>query len=416
MSRPEPAASFAPAHSELRLPASEILFMHTSVEGRIGAMSMSVTSALGKEQDALLGTTFEDLLHPEMPGALMMILDQELDAGHPFCGYLRLQNGDGQSLWVTAHVCSVEGGRLWLFGPALGSQLSLLQSLYAELDTTEGDGVTADSARVALEALLDREDFGGLQSLMARIALDEAEARAKALVRPAPYRSGLIGQIVGVAAEAQSETDELLVQFDSIRGVPSNMRIVASRQEAAGGPISAISQNYSVMVEEIWSHLEGFRTDSGSSFVGLREAVTAGVLYLGASDVQAECLEVLDREAQSGAGSAPDATVIESLRTKVDAYRSAATGELHRIKRDVARLMRGGQDLKRLVAGLDMIRVLCKVEAGRLNGNKDGLLGIIRQLDAFHASVDERLNRIAELSKQIQTRAQGAVSTESSRD
>jgi aerotaxis receptor len=62
--------------------------------------------------------------------------------------------------------------------------------------------------------------------------------------------------------------------------------------------------------------------------------------------------------------------------------------------------------------GLDSIRVLCRVEAGRMSGGAEGLQAIIKTLDRFHADVASKLNRIQDLARRIRASAEAAARAE----
>ena len=61
------------------------------------------------------------------------------------------------------------------------------------------------------------------------------------------------------------------------------MRIVASRLEPAGGPISAISENYRVMSYDITTHLRAFSSGDNSHYAEMARLVREGLVLLAAS-------------------------------------------------------------------------------------------------------------------------------------
>lgn len=87
--------------------------------------------------------------------------------------------------------------------------------------------------------------------------------RDEALDRAEDARVRNLKNLLPELKKIDDDLSELFKAFDAIRGIPSNMRIVASRLEPAGGPISAISQNYRLMSSEVTDHLGAFMAAGG---------------------------------------------------------------------------------------------------------------------------------------------------------
>jgi aerotaxis receptor len=192
--------------------------------------------------------------------------------------------------------------------------------------------------------------------------------------------------------EMQDDQVELMESFEAIRGIPSNMRIVASRLEPAGGPISAISQNYRLMSDEVTAQLSGFYVKGTT--VPLPTAALSHIenvmVYGGATK--------LSEEIQLSIGAKTPAEVNASdddIGELIKQYKSASRVGLLDLSHQVERLARSSKDVRQLVTGLDSIRVLCRVEAGRLGSESAALLPVIDQLDKFHKKIDTTLERIS---------------------
>ena len=88
---------------------------------------------------------------------------------------------------------------------------------------------------------------------------------------------------------------------------------------------------------------------------------------------------------------------------------SQSTETLASVYQYIARLMQSSKDLKQLVTGLDSIRVLCRVEAGRLGSNSVALTPVIDQLDRFHVDIDRTLERIVEHAAEVKRLVEKAM-------
>jgi ubiquinone biosynthesis protein UbiJ len=100
---------------------------------------------------------------------------------------------------------------------------------------------------------------------------------------------------------------------------------------------------------------------------------------------------------------------VEVLTTLLDTYSIDSGSVLVSVFSDVTALTRSAKDLRQLVTGLDSIRVLCRVEAGRLGANSVSLMPVIDQLDKFHIEIDATLERIMHLSERVKTLVEASM-------
>ena len=53
------------------------------------------------------------------------------------------------------------------------------------------------------------------------------------------------------AEKLAEETDGLIADFDAMHTIPHNLRVLASRIEPSGGPVTVLSQNYGAMSRQM---------------------------------------------------------------------------------------------------------------------------------------------------------------------
>jgi aerotaxis receptor len=112
-------------------------------------------------------------------------------------------------------------------------------------------------------------------------------------------------------------------------------------------------------------------------------------------------------------GGPMDRKVESALMGQVaQSFQRSAGLALGEVGRASVTLTQACEELKRLMLGLDSIRVLCRVEAGRMSGGAEGLQAIIKTLDRFHADVASKLNRIQDLARRIRASAEAAARAE----
>jgi aerotaxis receptor len=206
--------------------------------------------------------------------------------------------------------------------------------------------------------------------------------------------------ILPVLGALDAQQVELCTSFAKIRGIPSNMRIAASRLEPTGGPISAISQNYRLMFDEAISHLGGLQggEDSQSLPAQVTQVVLKGLFMMAASRLQGEVAKFAAKALVAGDEKDGFQYEVDILKRLHDEYSTESGAALLSVFNDVMELVRSAKILCQLVKGLDSFRVMCRVEAGRLGGQSVALTPVINQLDKFHSEIDSTLEQILTLA------------------
>ena len=394
-----------PATGEAPFGLDEIFFSRTDDRGVILAGNDVFQRVAAHDWDRLLGAPHRLIRHPDMPKAVFWLLWETIRQGKPIGAYVKNKAADGLHYWVFAIVTPVEGGYLSVRIKPSSPLFGVVEKEYAGLLKLEAERklAPADSAALLLARLAEL-GFTDYDAFLAHAIAAEMDARDRGLGRRAAARFAAVADIAGKLDRMQAELAGLFKNFEAIRGIPSNMRIVASRLEPAGGPISAISENYKVMSNDITGHLRAFSGGTNSRYADMTRLVRQGLVLLAIARVQAEV--IAHCAGAPGDSVRPDMkTELAILHRQEETYRDQALNGMRRIAEDAARLARTCTDLRRLVVGLDSVRVMCRVESGRLRGKVDGLSAIIDQLDRFHGETDRRLAEITDLSDKI---AQGA--------
>jgi hypothetical protein len=289
-----------------------------------------------------------------------------------------------------------------------GALLRTIAAEYADLRAREEAGLSpADSAAALVERIVrmghvDYDDF------MAQALAAELGSPLRAALRPTSPALRPIHEVVTALREILADEHKLVRAFAEIREIPMNLHISASRIETYGGPVATLAENYRLMVADITQRLEGVVGSKDAMGERMLASASLALLRLGMSQVHAELV------AQPGAGvGSADAFDLASetalLQDLANRYAAEASASLTEVCRCAARLGSWCDDLKRLMLGLDSIRVLCRVEAGRLQLKGSSLESIIAQLDGFHAGIGARLDRITDLALSVSAQASAAM-------
>jgi aerotaxis receptor len=195
------------------------------------------------------------------------------------------------------------------------------------------------------------------------------------------------------------EQTKLLRSFDALQSIPNNMRIVASRLEPSGGPVSTISENYRASSMVISGRLRSFVAGRDNLCDRVSRQAALALFLLGSNRVLAEMnAGFAEATPVEGIDWAREREVLRQLEasTRVDARTAMEKAVVH-----VGELSRASADIRRLMLGLDTIRVLGRVECGRMRDTGGGLSATIDQLDVFHSDIKSRLESIMRLSEEI---------------
>jgi PAS domain S-box-containing protein len=370
--------------SEVPFGPSEVFYSRTDGRGVIASANDIFCRISGYGWEQLSGAPHRIVRHPAMPRGVFHLLWDRLKEGRLTGAYVRNRARDGRHYWVFALVSPIEGGFLSVRLKPTGALLRTIAAEYADLRAREEAGLSpADSAAALVERIVR----------MGHVDYDDFMAQALAAELGSPLRAAL------------RPTSPAL---RPIREIPMNLHISASRIETYGGPVATLAENYRLMVADITQRLEGVVGSKDAMGERMLASASLALLRLGMSQVHAELV------AQPGAGvGSADAFDLASetalLQDLANRYAAEASASLTEVCRCAARLGSWCDDLKRLMLGLDSIRVLCRVEAGRLQLKGSSLESIIAQLDGFHAGIGARLDRITDLALSVSAQASAAM-------
>ncbi|NRB35329.1 MAG: hypothetical protein HRU31_11400 [Rhodobacteraceae bacterium] len=386
---------------------NEIIYSRSDPRGVVLFGNPTFTRISEYEWSELDGAPHRVLRNPDMPKGVFWLFWNRLKQGLPVGAYVKNKTKTGRFYWVFALVHPCDGGFMSVRFKPTTETLGQVQQLYAQLLQHEGKDARSpeDSAQALLEALADM----GLPSydrFMARALSDEMQTRDAQLGRISTARRDEIAQIVTLANEAESLLGKMSTGFQNIRAEPVNMRILSNRLEGGGGPISSIAQNYEAMAKEMGDDLAQLDHGEIGVFDAIRSASVTGHFAVLAADLAEEAVRELSQALNSGDRDRKQCdTEIRALTTHAESLRELADAEIRIISDRSGKLIDSCRSLRRRVNGLDVVKLMCRVESGRLESFDASLLGIIDRLDRFHGDIDACLAEVARLAQRIHRNA-----------
>ncbi|TCO69286.1 PAS domain-containing protein [Rhodovulum euryhalinum] len=387
--------------NEVPFEIDEIFYSRTDSRGVIVAGNSVFRRVSGYDWPRLIGAPHKIVRHPDMPKAVFWLLWETIRAGQPVGAYVKNRAQDGRHYWVFAVVMPMQDGFLSVRIKPSSPIFERIREEYAALRQRELDeDLSPQASAQILLAQLGELGFGSYSDFMAQALGREIAARSE--VSGTRGMGGLrdletVGQNLTSAAVEQQALGRT---YRDLQSIPTNIRIFANRVEPAGGPLTAIAENYRTASQEIFDRLRAFAGQDGNLCERMSRVVSDGMFLLGCAEVQSELVRQFGIEGNS-VGPNDKAAEMALLSTKEAACAARARAGLAEAMRVAHTLSQTCQEIRRIVLGLDSIRVMGQVECARLRDNGTGLVAAIDELDHFHSEIKARLDTIAKLSDQI---------------
>ncbi|WP_229673308.1 PAS domain-containing protein [Salipiger pallidus] len=359
-------------------------------------------SGFGWEE--LKGAPHKLVRHADMPTGVFHLFWERLKAGKQVSAYVKNKTKDGRHYWVLAVAWPIPDGYISVRIKPHTELFASVREIYAEMRRAElEDGVTPARSCEALLAALQEHGFETYDAFMSAALSRELEERSKRTGIALDSRQQRFLTMVHTINQIREETDAMTEIIKAIRTVPMNMRILASRLENAGGPISAISVNYGSMLDEMATWVHEFVEGRDSTYIRMRETIERGQFLVCAAVMQREMSTLFEEDMRGAPNTAALQADQQTLRTEATQFGKLSDEALKVVETEATRLGRSVLDMKRYVTGLSSTRMMCKIESATLNGSGDSLSGIVDQLDAGQDEIEARLAKIVELNTIIQS-------------
>ncbi|MBP0481519.1 PAS domain-containing protein [Sagittula sp. M10.9X] len=389
--------------SEVPFEAGELFFSRTDKRGVIQEGNSTFRRIAGYQWEELKGAPHKLVRHPDMPKGVFQLMWDRFGRGEKVVAYVKNRAKDGRFYWVIALSWPIAEGYISTRIKPMSPLHAKVEAIYKTLRTAEQEeGITpAESAERLLEAICGL-GFSDYDAFMGHALRQELECNSKATRTTLGPMQQRFFAMYDTILELGEEVEGLVDVIRAIRTVPMNMRILASRLENVGGPISAISVNYSQMLEEMSTWIKDFAVGPDCTFARIRGQILRGQLLVCAMDIQGRMVEAFENDI----AAAPDKAALQSDRAgllrEAENFHEEAQEALKIIEKEVRRLSRSVLDMKRYVTGLSSTRMMCKIESATLGDSDTALAGIVEQLDERQNEIERRLARVVEMNTNIQ--------------
>ena len=387
--------------NEVPFTFEELFFSRTDWRGVILAGNSVFQRVSLYDWDELIQKPHNVIRHPDMPKGVFWLLWDTIKKGEPIGAYVKNRAKDGRYYWVFAIVTPIEGGYLSVRLKPGSPLLAVVAQEYKSLLATVSDNKVG--ARIGADVLLQRlaalgfEDYA---SFMAAALSQEIAARNQRLGLEPDAAIACFGELVTAAKSLLHQAELIFAAYARSEYVPINLRVQAAHLGQSGAVIDTISTNYNLISSEIRTNMNQFIA-SAASVLG---TINEGLFLLGTATIQREAADLFRQEMALSADlkGQDQHQEMRFLDNQRQAYRQKAIDGLTAINERVGSFRRDCAGMKRLTAGLEVTRVMGKMESARLTVIKDGLNELIDDLEAFQAAVTDGLKEIDINNQSIQ--------------
>ena len=327
-----------PKTGEAPFQLSEVFFSRTDERGVIQAGNYIFRRVAGYDWSGMLGAPHKIIRHPDMPKAVFWLLWDTIKRGEVIGAYVKNLASDGLYYWVFATVMPCKGGYISVRIKPTSPVFTLVKQEYATLLEAEKEqGLSPEASAGILLARIRELGFDNYKQFCAHALAEELNIRDAGLDNPIDTNIANASQAQEVSDALKKETAGLIRDFQGMRTIPYNMRVVASRLEPTGGPVSTLSQNYGSMSHEISSWFEQHVNGEDSNFSTIGPHITSSMFLKCVARILTEATVQLEAERRR-LGDVDLSTERAHLRSLHKEYLTISEAEVQNVREEAGRV------------------------------------------------------------------------------
>lgn len=392
-----------PSRGEAPFGLREVFFSRTDERGVILASNYVFKRVAHYDFEELIGAPHKVIRHPDMPRGVFQLLWDTLKRGESIGAYVKNRAKDGLYYWVFAVIVPCPEGYLSARIRPSSALFDEVTAAYQDLLKAENEAnlTPTDSAAALLEWVRSK-GFETYHQFATHALSEELMARDDGLERTKDHKISDLRRMLKNAQTLANETQGLVKDFAAMHTIPHNLRVIASRIEPSGGPVTVLSQNYGAMSRDMSDWFAAHVMGEKSNFKTIEPAVNNALFIEGMARILIECDTQLQTERRSlgKIDMEKERTILSGLVTSESERAKLGVQD---VENEAERIMHACQVMHRQFLGLSSTRVLCKIESARLPESGETLSDIIDQLGVFQERISQRLEKITKLSAEIRT-------------
>ncbi len=350
----------------------------------------------GYDWDTLIGAPHRLIRHPDMPKAAFWLMWQTLQAGRPFGAYVKNRAASGRFYWVFAVVVPVDGGYLSVRLKPTTELMATVEGLYGELLQAEAQGATPEEAAEVLLDTVHALGFRDYPAFMTHAFCAEYAARAGLLGQSMAPNLDEFSAISGAMDQLAEDVSRVESLFQKISNAPDNLNILGSRLQEGGAPVQEVARNYNLLVGDLRTSVA--QLSGGLS--ALVDTAHAGRFGHTACAMYGEAIPMFETE-ETDLDEAAFRSEIDVLRGCLMQFQQQALSGFQQISVEVSRFAAMTGRFRRILSGLAVTRVLCRIESASVTEDTTNIEEVARNLDEFQSEIAAALDRIGQACNKV---------------
>jgi PAS domain S-box-containing protein len=384
----------------------ELFFSRTDANGIMLSGNRVFQRISQYSWDELIDRPHSLIRHPDMPRAVFWLLWDTIRKGQPIGAYVKNRAKDGRYYWVFAIVTPLDSGYLSVrLKPSV--LLPVVESEYKSLLAAAISN--KHSPKESAELLLGRLrqlGFRDYESFMAAALAKELAARAAALHREPDRILGCFDNLLAAANSALDHAEKVFSEYERSKHAPLNLRIQAALLGESATTIDVISNSYGTISSAVQDKIQLFVTSAQR----VLKTIYHALFLIGTAGVQHEVSEFFRAELDSGhlsedEGKFSPEQEVRLLEAQREEYQARAIEGLWAIAKQTEAFQQDCDEMKRLTASLEIVRLMGKMESARLVGINEGLDKLITDLESSQAVIAAGLKEIERMNHAIKYNA-----------
>lgn len=374
----------------------EIFFSRTTDSGIILSGNSVFQRVSGYSWDELINKPHKIIRHPDMPKAVFWLLWDTIKQGKPIGAYVKNRAKDGRHYWVYAIVTPIDEGYLSVRVKPSGSIFEIVEKEYKALRALElRDNLKSEKSAAMLLARLQELGFRDYGAFMSTALSEVIAERDDQLRQSEDFSIARFNRLRASAQKLLDHASSISRIYEGNEYVSLNMRIQAAQLGDLGAPLSVISNNYTTVSKQIQTAMKRFLEE------GNRVALTIdeGLFLVGTSRIQSEVYEFFKEDTDKD--DEVSALDMKQLERQRQSFSKKATEGLTTISSQIIRFQEAYLEMKQLILGLEVTRVMGKIESASIDASLTNLNNLIDDLGQFQQGILNELKQIDMATRSI---------------
>ena len=376
---------------------NDVFFSATDDRGNITACDGLFKTVCEHEQNDLIGAPHNAIRHPDMPKGLFNLMWDRLNKAQTIAVYIKNKTASGGHYWVFAVLTPIKDGFSAVHFKPSSEHFPRIAEIYGDMLAREASEnlSPSKSADMLLERVADL-GFESYEAFMHAALVDETLSRETLGGQTPDTQLELLMRVRDGVEQIKADIALVDKIFKETHQIPFNMRLQAGRLEGAAGPISVISSNHREMTQRLETSVHQFHGAKGLN----SDIVLNGAFLCSVSGLQRHVQKryTADPNAENANG---DDHYIQMFTTKTAQFDRDAMELMASISDRISQFSGICRDVRRLTSGLELTRIMCKIERSKLVSGTEGLDEIINRLTDAQDRISKALTKIEDASSEI---------------